>query len=101
MHTDICYRIVVSETAIQEKTEASTEEDQKSAPAVDLADQVRLPTFTHPSELGLSNYQINSYLASNVLPNIRRYLTENDRVVTVCSNIIYYIVGPAIKLKSR
>ncbi|KAH7100146.1 Dopey, N-terminal-domain-containing protein [Auriculariales sp. MPI-PUGE-AT-0066] len=40
---------------------------------------------------------INSFLASNVLPLLRRILLDPDKVLSLCTNIIYYIVNPAMK----
>jgi hypothetical protein len=44
--------------------------------------------------------QINRYLALECLPVTKRVLVESDKVASVCSNIVYYIVAPAMKSRS-
>ncbi|CAG8446762.1 2882_t:CDS:10 [Ambispora leptoticha] len=42
--------------------------------------------------------QVNLYLATSVIPNLRRFfLYESDRVVQILSNVMYYIIAPALK----
>ncbi|KAG2022683.1 hypothetical protein CC2G_000411 [Coprinopsis cinerea AmutBmut pab1-1] len=45
--------------------------------------------------------QITSWIASSCVPNLRRFLLENDKVIAVCNNVVYYIVNPAMRGKSR
>ncbi|KAF8167553.1 Dopey, N-terminal-domain-containing protein [Crassisporium funariophilum] len=45
--------------------------------------------------------QINSFVATSALPNLRKLLMENDKIISACNNIIYYIVNPAMRGKSR
>ncbi|KAH7930453.1 hypothetical protein BV22DRAFT_1000727 [Leucogyrophana mollusca] len=45
--------------------------------------------------------QICLFIAEAALPNMRKFLMDNDKVASACSNIIYYIVNPTIKLKAR
>ncbi|KAG8967964.1 hypothetical protein FRC03_008985 [Tulasnella sp. 419] len=45
--------------------------------------------------------QINAFLASSIILNMRRFITESDKIVGICNNLTYYIVGPAMKSKSR
>ncbi|GJJ13160.1 hypothetical protein Clacol_007411 [Clathrus columnatus] len=44
--------------------------------------------------------QVIAYLVSNVIPSLRRLLFDNDRMVTLCTNIVYYVVNPTIKTKT-
>jgi len=44
---------------------------------------------------------IVQYIGDIALPRLRKFLVDNDRVLTVCTNIMYYIVSPALKTKSR
>ncbi|KZO91887.1 hypothetical protein CALVIDRAFT_601960 [Calocera viscosa TUFC12733] len=44
--------------------------------------------------------QIEQFLANRILPNLRRFLNDPDRIAGVCSNIGYYITTPALKAKS-
>ncbi|KAF5384809.1 hypothetical protein D9615_001099 [Tricholomella constricta] len=45
--------------------------------------------------------QINAFIASSVLPNLRRFLVDNDKVISACNNIVYYVVNPAMRGKTR
>ncbi|KAK0199079.1 Dopey, N-terminal-domain-containing protein [Armillaria mellea] len=45
--------------------------------------------------------QINDFIAKTILPNLRRFLVDNDKVAGACSNIVYYIVNPAMKGKTK
>ncbi|CAA7265849.1 unnamed protein product [Cyclocybe aegerita] len=45
--------------------------------------------------------QINGFVAASALPNLRKLLMENDKIISACNNIIYYIVNPALRGKTR
>ncbi|KAF9486392.1 hypothetical protein BDN70DRAFT_822033, partial [Pholiota conissans] len=45
--------------------------------------------------------QINTFVANSALPGLRRFLMENDKVISSCNNIVYYIVNPALRGKTR
>jgi hypothetical protein len=45
--------------------------------------------------------QIVRYIATDVLPNLRQLLLDNDKTLTACNNIVYYIVNPAMKSRTR
>ncbi|EPQ60111.1 hypothetical protein GLOTRDRAFT_101965 [Gloeophyllum trabeum ATCC 11539] len=45
--------------------------------------------------------QIHAFLASSVIPDLRKLLFETDKVSTACSNIAYYVISPAMKGKQR
>ncbi|TFK26748.1 hypothetical protein FA15DRAFT_255211 [Coprinopsis marcescibilis] len=45
--------------------------------------------------------QIITFIGTSSLPSLRKVLHENDKVIAVCNNIIYYIVNPALRGKSR
>ncbi|KAJ7750196.1 Dopey, N-terminal-domain-containing protein [Mycena metata] len=45
--------------------------------------------------------QVNLFIATTAIPSMRRFLMDNDKVVASCTNIVYYIVTPAMKGKSR
>ncbi|KAF7302659.1 Dopey-N domain-containing protein [Mycena chlorophos] len=44
--------------------------------------------------------QINQFIATTAMPNLRKFLMDNDKVVASCTNIVYYIISPAMKGKS-
>jgi hypothetical protein len=46
-------------------------------------------------------YHITNFIAKSVVPNLRRFLLENDKVIAACNNIVYYIVNPAMRGKTR
>ncbi|KAI0095247.1 Dopey, N-terminal-domain-containing protein [Irpex rosettiformis] len=44
---------------------------------------------------------VNTYLASDVIPNIRKFLVEADKVATTCGSIITSVVIPALKSRAK
>jgi len=55
-----------------------------------------------PSILTIDHlWKINAFIETSALPNLRRFLIENDKIITTCNNIIYYIVNPAMRGKTR
>ena len=47
------------------------------------------------------NDQVNMYLASDVVPNIRKFLVEADKVLALCSSVASTIVLPALKSRAK
>ncbi|KAG7099897.1 hypothetical protein E1B28_001698 [Marasmius oreades] len=45
--------------------------------------------------------QITDFLALSVLPSLRRFLVDTDKVSTSCTNIAYYVVSPCLRGKLR
>ncbi|KAG6336234.1 hypothetical protein ID866_2853 [Astraeus odoratus] len=45
--------------------------------------------------------QVTNFLATIALPKLRKFLVDNDKVASACSNVVYYVVNPAIKIKSK
>ncbi|KDQ63058.1 hypothetical protein JAAARDRAFT_53285 [Jaapia argillacea MUCL 33604] len=45
--------------------------------------------------------QVNRFLVEKALPNMRRFFVESDKVAAACSNVVYYIITPGLKGKSR
>lgn len=62
---------------------SSLVEGAKSSASLDIADQV------------------NSYLASDVIPNIRKFLVEGDKVAATCTSIISTVVTPTLKSRAK
>ncbi|KAH8110602.1 Dopey, N-terminal-domain-containing protein [Phellopilus nigrolimitatus] len=83
---DVALSRTQSESNLNEKYNGSpvpvAESSQKS-PVLDLSDK------------------INQYLAYDVLPNLRRFLIENDKILAACNNILYYVVSPALKTRTN
>ncbi|EJC98757.1 uncharacterized protein FOMMEDRAFT_170958 [Fomitiporia mediterranea MF3/22] len=73
-----------SETNLAEKHNAppSSDESAQKSPVLDLTDR------------------INQYLAVDVLPNLRRFLIENDKILAACNNIVYYVLNPVLRSRS-
>ncbi|KAG8219398.1 Dopey, N-terminal-domain-containing protein [Butyriboletus roseoflavus] len=69
--------------------------EKANSSAVSLQDNAR-PTWGNelPS-------QILDFVATTAVPNLRKFLVDNDRIASSCSNIVYYIINPALKAKSR
>ncbi|KAI6048019.1 Dopey, N-terminal-domain-containing protein [Pisolithus marmoratus] len=70
-------------------------EDKAGSSTTSLPDNAK---STLGNELSL---QITNFIATTVLPNLRKFLLDNDKVASICSNIVYYVVNPAVKGKSR
>lgn len=45
--------------------------------------------------------KVNSYIASDALPNLRKFLIDSDKILAACNQIVYNVVTPALKGKSR
>ncbi|TDL26444.1 hypothetical protein BD410DRAFT_521497 [Rickenella mellea] len=76
---------VASDTKLEEKfavASPASNESPRLPPAADMVDQ------------------INTFLADEALPSLRRFLMENDKVIGACNNIVYYIINPALKGKA-
>ncbi|KAL0951843.1 hypothetical protein HGRIS_008504 [Hohenbuehelia grisea] len=73
-------------------------DDKTDAGSPSLPESPRPPQFSPNSELIL---RMNVYLAEEILPHIRKLLPENDKILAACTNIVYYIVGPSMKGKTR
>ncbi|KAG9123031.1 hypothetical protein FRC07_000333 [Ceratobasidium sp. 392] len=77
---------VKSDNFLNEKTTSSPAEDSAKVAAAwefDMADE------------------INLFFAQRLIPNLRKFMVENDKVIAVCTNIVYYVVNPAIRAKSK
>ncbi|KAH8835109.1 Dopey, N-terminal-domain-containing protein [Flagelloscypha sp. PMI_526] len=45
--------------------------------------------------------QMNLFMSTSAIPKLRKFLVDADKVVSACTNIVYYIVNPAMKARSR
>ena len=45
--------------------------------------------------------QVNEYIATSVLPDLRRLLVDNDKVLTACTSVAYNVINPSLKGKTR
>ncbi|KIJ53578.1 hypothetical protein M422DRAFT_73885 [Sphaerobolus stellatus SS14] len=64
------------------------------------AREMAIPANGRASPMPPAGRYVNAYLARHVLPNLRRFLFDNDKVASVCSNAIYYIITPATKSRA-
>ncbi|RIB04667.1 Dopey, N-terminal-domain-containing protein [Gigaspora rosea] len=48
-----------------------------------------------------SRVTTNQYLATIVIPNIRRLLNDQDKVVAILTNLMYYVVAPSLKNRTN
>ncbi|KAF9225321.1 hypothetical protein BS17DRAFT_872565 [Gyrodon lividus] len=45
--------------------------------------------------------QVTKFIAIIAVPNLRKFLMDNDRVTSACGNIVYYVINPGLKTKLR
>ncbi|SCV67868.1 BQ2448_5479 [Microbotryum intermedium] len=67
------------------ETEDVTDDEKRSFPAT-------------PSNHALD---ITKFLTRRVLPDFRRFLIDSDKTAATCSNMVYYIIAPAFKTRSK
>lgn len=83
----IFFSLAHSETALPDKerrmSPAITDQKSKAPWGPDLIDQ------------------INEFLLEKGVSNFRKFLADTDRITAVSTNLVYYIVAPAMKSKSR
>jgi hypothetical protein len=73
---------------------------QPTQPPISLMDmlQPKSRRASKPSESLVPNSNI-LYLAWKVIPNLRKLLQDQDRILTILSNAVYYIISPILKLR--
>ena len=78
----------------------STFDEKANSSSVSLPDGGRQaqPAWTGDREL---IEKINLYFASDVVPNVRKFLAEPDKVLALCSSIVSGAVSPALKSRQR
>ncbi|KAG6813245.1 hypothetical protein H0H92_012882 [Tricholoma furcatifolium] len=79
---------------------APSQTDNKSDEKQDLSTLVP-PDSAKPGASNELISQINEFVASSVLPNLRKFLVDNDKILSACNNIVYYVVNPAMRGRSR
>ncbi|KZT08595.1 uncharacterized protein LAESUDRAFT_757319 [Laetiporus sulphureus 93-53] len=65
------------------------------------ASSTSLPESIRPAYGSELIEQINLYIASSVLPNLRRFFPEADKVLAACNSIVYNVITPSLKGKAR
>ncbi|THH09322.1 hypothetical protein EW145_g2101 [Phellinidium pouzarii] len=76
------------------QSESNLHEKYNAPPSSVALNSPKLPTLDMTDK-------INQYLAYDVLPNLRRFLVENDKILAACNNIVYYVLNPALKARSN
>ncbi|KAI0660570.1 Dopey, N-terminal-domain-containing protein [Cubamyces menziesii] len=71
--------------------------DEKNASSTSLP----LPDGGKSAYAGDVAQQVNSYVASDALPSLRKFLVDSDKILAACNQIVYNIVNPALKGKAR
>lgn len=51
--------------------------------------------------LRLLRSKMTSFVAHRVLGNVRRFGLDTDKTVAICASVVYYVVAPAFRTKSR
>ncbi|CAL1694342.1 unnamed protein product [Somion occarium] len=69
-------------------------EEKMNASTTSLSDTLKSETLD-PLD------RINVYIASDVIPNLRKFLVDGDKILTACSSITYGIITPAMRGRSR
>ncbi|SCZ93044.1 BZ3500_MvSof-1268-A1-R1_Chr6-2g08425 [Microbotryum saponariae] len=64
----------------------------------DVTDDEKRALAATPSNHALD---ITDFLTRRVLPDFRRFLIDSDKTAATCSNMVYYIVAPAFKTRSK
>ncbi|KAL8286531.1 hypothetical protein RQP46_004548 [Phenoliferia psychrophenolica] len=67
----------------------------------DDAEDEKRPIITVPAAATNQAAEITDFLARRVLADFRRFLIDTDKTVAVCSNMVYYIVNPSFKTRSK
>ncbi|KAJ1302793.1 hypothetical protein OPQ81_003100 [Rhizoctonia solani] len=76
------------------RTDSITNEKVVASPADDSAKVTAAWETDLPDE-------INLFFARRLIPNLRKFMFENDKVIGVCTNIVYYVINPAIRSKVK
>ncbi|KIL71408.1 hypothetical protein M378DRAFT_188883 [Amanita muscaria Koide BX008] len=74
----------------------------RSGSRVDEKNEVTPPTqdVSTPGNIELVS-QVIQYLGSTAVPRLRKFLSDSDKISAACSNIVYYVVSPGLKSKTR
>ncbi|KAI8459463.1 Dopey, N-terminal-domain-containing protein [Phakopsora pachyrhizi] len=56
---------------------------------------------TNELDKPLTGSQVIKFLTEKALPGCKRFLIEPDKLNAICANMMYYIVSPAFKARSR
>lgn len=86
------------------ETKEHDDDDEKRqvTPAINQAQEVRRVGGTSLAiMLTRPLLQVADFMSRRVLADFRRFLIDADKTVAVCSNMVYYIVAPAFKTRSK
>ncbi|KAH8923425.1 hypothetical protein BT69DRAFT_1350163 [Atractiella rhizophila] len=97
---DVFVRLVDAVILIGGKALESTGWKSRMPNGVDDEEKEKEKDDTSPLD-GSPGYTIIDFLAVRVVANFKRFLIENDKINGLCANVIYYVVAPAFKSKSK
>ena len=69
-------------------------------PTPDDAEEKMALSLADLTESALAD-QMAMYLSEHALGALRQAALDPDRVATLCTNVVYYVVAPALRTKSR
>ncbi|CAI2173784.1 1528_t:CDS:10 [Funneliformis geosporum] len=78
-----------------ESVEVNDERESDLGSSVNLISEEKKIVSKSKEEILID--QVNHYLALVVVPNIKRLLIDQDRIVSLLTNMMYYIIGPVLK----
>ncbi|RIA92963.1 Dopey, N-terminal-domain-containing protein [Glomus cerebriforme] len=81
-----------------ESVEVTDERESEFGSSVNLISDEKKVVLKSKEEILID--QVNYYLAAVVIPNIKRLLIDQDRIVSLFTNMMYYIIGPVLKNRS-
>lgn len=81
----------------------TSDPDQDNATAQSSADEKMsrsIGDLTNSSTTSTAE-AVQSYLAKKVLPALRSFSIDTDKVVGLCTNVVYYIISPSLKIRRK
>lgn len=92
--------IAPSDARLDEKMRASPSIPELQKSPGETVSQVN-PLALYSNAFLTPIHKIVLYLATEVIPSLRRFLADSDKILGACNNIVYYIVTPAMKGRSK
>ena len=80
---------------------ASTASPSDNEPNTPFTVQVSIPPSPSSCLQLICKNQMVHYLARNAIPRLRRFLVDADKILAASQNVVYYIINPAMKGKTK
>lgn len=97
-------------TAHEDDEAVHSPSDNLSLPETILSDSTRNMSTSNVSDLekkagwksseDVLIAQVNTYLATAVIPELRQIIGDQDRIISLLNNLVYYVIGPALRSKA-